>query len=217
MKVASFYLRQTGSPFGRHSLLFGAKVLASAPVTRLDQRILKRLQTPGDQREICLILLIIEQNVSHFPIYDAQWRWVRISAVHSEHVKQQYLANGLNVHPCGFFHYWRESVWSHSQSSQLITWGRAADWGCSSTVTQLPVPNGGCWFYWLEIGSLKQNGVEVSHWQRYRDGVWWQTWPLVYSDMADVTYGENWGTQQRVGRAKERKFLLCADINGHLL
>lgn len=61
----------------------------------------------------------------------------------------------------------------------------------SAPVTPAPVPNGCCWFNWLETGPLKQNRVRPSRWECYTDTTRRYNWPLVYSDTADVTFPEH--------------------------
>lgn len=125
-------------------------------------------------------------------IMQPQRQCVEVGVVHSELVKQQCRANGFVCVPVGCFTIDRrlaEVLPLAKLGADNL--GKESRPFHSSPVTPAAVPNGCCWFYWLEIGPLKQSSMRASHWECYRDYMCWLNRPRVYSNMADVTFGEH--------------------------
>lgn len=187
---------------------FWCKTLASVGVTKHNHKpeLSTWLDTTRGQWEICFFFcntgvywcgfnifpdwVAPQTDATVHTVIQSQWQCVRISAVHSEHVKQQYWANGCV--PVGCFTINRRVAkvlpFTNLGADNM---GKESRQCHSSPVTPAPVPNGCCWFNWLETGPLKQNRVRASRWECYRDKTRWYNRPLVYSNMADVTFREH--------------------------
>lgn len=104
----------------------------------------------------------------------------------SQRITRRCRMRGFNVHPCGLFYSWQRSCWITAICKTCNwTWGWSRDGAAvrsslRSSFKRLPLI--------LLIADCPLNYYWVSHWGCYGDKTCWFNRPLVFSDMAGLTF-----------------------------